>query len=98
MTWPIEHHPAVSPEVEAIELWHELQKPGLGAEFREDLRKIVIRIEKNPEHFAIVRRDVRQAMLTKFSYVVRFRWLKDRVRIVAVRHTSQATGGWQSRR
>jgi plasmid stabilization system protein ParE len=98
MTWPLEYHPAVRSEVEAVELWHEMQRLGLGDEFSEDLRAVVTRIEEHPEHFAIVRRDVRQAMLKKFSYVVRFRWLKNRVRIVAVRHTSQASGGWQSRR
>lgn len=97
MSWTLQFHPAVPLEVEAVELWHEMKKPGMGDDFRNDFHEVLGRIREHPEHFAIGIGDIRLAMFKKFSYVVRFRKMKDRVRIVSVKHTSQSSGDWLAR-
>lgn len=98
MSRRLEFHPAVRLEIEAIELWHEIKQRGLGDRFRDDVRDTLQAIREYPEHFAKTDRDIRMAPLKIFSYVVRFRWVGDRVRVVSVKHTSQGSGRWKSRR
>lgn len=93
----LEFHPAVPSEIEAIELWHEIKQRGLGTRFRDDIAATFETIRDHPEHFAKSERDIRMTRLMIFSYVVRFRWLDDRIRIVSVKHSSQGPGRWQSR-
>ena len=41
--------------------------------------------------------DIREGALTRFPYVVYYRVLADRIRVLAVYHTSRDPSGWQSR-
>lgn len=98
MSYTIEFHPALDDEIEALKLWYELQKSGLGNEFYNELFDRFTFIAASPLVFAIVEEDVRVARLKRFSYVVYFRVMNSRVRVLAVVHTSRMQGQWHIRR
>ena len=46
--------------------WYELQKPGLGEEFVEELDGFYQKIEVHPEYFGKIKKNLRQAALKTF--------------------------------
>lgn len=94
----LEYHLAVLPEVELIKLSYESNRVGLGEEFLAELKRFVLSIVDNPKQFAISKRDERIARMFQFPYLVRFRLLKDRIRILSVIHSARQTGDWTRRR
>jgi hypothetical protein len=98
MTSPLEYHLAVLPEIELIKLSYESNRVGLGDEFLAELRLFLEAIVKNPRRFAIVKRDERIARMLRFPYLVRFRLLSERIRILSVIHSARNTGDWTRRR
>ena len=98
MIYSLEFHPAVSDEIEVLKLWHELKRSGLGDKFYAELLKQFGVITANPLIFAIVEADVRVARLKRFSYLIRYRLIGTRVRVVSVVHAARVKGRWKFRR
>jgi plasmid stabilization system protein ParE len=48
--------------------WYEKQEPGLGAEFREELRATIERIRGRPLAFRVLHRDTRRARLETIPF------------------------------
>lgn len=97
MSLPLEFHPAVRREVDRAYRWYERQQPGLGTDFLDAVQHVLGEITANPARYGFAERDVREGMLTRFPYAVYYRVLSDRIRILAVYHTSRDPAGWQSR-
>jgi hypothetical protein len=58
--------PAAQDElVEALD-WYEQQSPGTGESLIAELNRITGRISTDPQHFPLVHRDVRRALLRRF--------------------------------
>ena len=98
MSYSLEIPPAVADEIEAIKLWHELRGKRLADKFHDELITQLEFIVENPKVFAIVSRDIRVARLKRFSYLIRYRIIGNRVRITSVVHSSRAKGRWRFRR
>ncbi len=77
--------------------WYELQQPGVGREFLDEAQATLIRVRDNPEGYATGRLGVRQALLSRFPYVVYFRVDPTVVVVIAVIHTSRHPRAWRSR-
>ena len=56
---------AAHAELKEAKAWYEDQREGLGAEFALNIEEAIERISKNPELYAIVRKDVRQALVRR---------------------------------
>jgi len=69
--------------------WYELQKPGLGEEFLEELDGFYQRIEVHPEYFGKIKKNFRQAVLKRFPFVLVYEIIKTEVVVFAVFHTSR---------
>ena len=69
--------------------WYELQKPGLGEEFLEELDSFYKRIEVHPEYFGKIKKNFRQAALKRFPFVLVYEIIKTEVVVFAVFHTSR---------
>ena len=92
------YHTSARRELNEAVLWYEDQKPGLGSQFFAAVQETIAHIVENPRRFPLVYRDLRQAPVSRFPYLVFFMPQADRLQIFAVFHTSRAPGIWKERR
>ena len=97
MTPPLSFHPAVRDEVDEAYRWYEARRTGLGDDFLAAMDQVLADIVANPQRYGLVSDDVREAPFTRFPFAVYYRVLPDRIRILAIYHTSRNPRGWQSR-
>jgi plasmid stabilization system protein ParE len=81
----------------AAQDWYELQSPGLGARFREELEAQVERMAEAPQRFPFMFKDVRRARLRQYPYGLFFRVLKDGVYVIACFHSRRDPTIWRDR-
>ena len=86
MTLPVSLRGSAERDIEEIEDWYELQRVGLGAEFRATLDGLFSRLSEHPEAFPVLYRENRRAVLRGFPFNVWFRVLPDRVLVLTVIH------------
>jgi|SRR5579871_3649300 len=77
--------------------WYEEQRAGLSLRFRSALDQVLSTIERNPERFAPIYRDLRRALLRRFPYGVLFVTRSDTTIVVGVLHTSRNPTLWRAR-
>lgn len=89
--------PEAAADLEEAAIWYEEQKAGLGAQFLARTEETVQRIQENPEHFPVILRNTRRAMLKRFPYSVFFRVLSQEILVVAVMHFRRNPIRWVRR-
>ena len=97
MSLPFDFHPAVRGETDAGYRWYEQQRSGLGTAFLDEIEQVLAEITANPARYGFADGDIREGALTRFPYAVYYRVLSDRIRVLAVYHTSRNPSVWQSR-
>ncbi len=97
MSLPLEFHPAVRDEIDDAHDWYEQRRHGLGGDFLDEVQRLLTEITANPTRYGFADADIREGPLTRFPYAVYYRVLADRIRVLAVYHTSRDPSGWQSR-
>jgi toxin ParE1/3/4 len=98
MNYSLELYPALADEIEDLKHWHEAQRTGLGERFYAELLHQFSLIISNPLIYAIRERDVRVVRLSGFSYLIRYRILGTKVRVLSVIHAARVKGRWKFRR
>lgn len=88
---------AAAEDVFAASLAYELERPGLGFRFEEELDAALVRVADRPLLYAEVSPLVRRALLRVFPYSVYFTILDDRARVFAVLHQHRHPDDWKSR-
>ncbi len=88
---------AASADLADAVTWYETHAPEVAPQFREAMRAVVARIERNPRQFALSPHATRRALLRRFPYLVIFREQADASYVVAVFHTSRDPKIWQRR-
>jgi plasmid stabilization system protein ParE len=94
---PLEFHPAVRNEIDHAHDWYEQQRPGLGADFLDEVQQVLAAITANPARYGFADADIREGPLNRFPYAVYYRVLAGGIRILAVYHCSRDPSGWQAR-
>jgi plasmid stabilization system protein ParE len=97
VTLPLDFHPAVRDEIDDAHDWYEQRQLGLGRDFLDEVQRVLAAITANPARYGFADADIREGLLTRFPYAVYYRVLTDRIRVLAVYHTSRDPSGWQSR-
>ena len=77
--------------------YYDLEYPGLGRRFREEVRKAALRIALHPEAWSRERGDVRKCLLHKFPYKLMYSIEKDHILIIAVAHQHRRPDYWVGR-
>jgi len=74
--------------------WYNSQQKGLGRRLREDMKKALLKIARNPKSFAIRYKGIRLANFEKFPYAAHFiiNEEKQNVKIIAVLHVKRKPG------
>lgn len=89
--------PEVREELNETYNWYEEQQPGLGDDFLDCVDELINRIQRMPELYAVVHRDVRRAVVRRFPYAIYYRMVFDRVIVLAVLHGRGDPNVWQTR-
>jgi plasmid stabilization system protein ParE len=98
VSFPLEFHPAVHNEIDGAYGWYEQRRVGLGGAFLDEVERVLTKLTANPACYGFAEADIREGLLTRFPYAVYYRVLVDRIRVLAVYHTSRDPSGRQSRR
>jgi toxin ParE1/3/4 len=97
MTLPLEYLPEVDDEVVAAYRWHEIERAGLGEEFLSAVRASLDDIQENPEANAVLYRKVRACLVRRFRYIIYYRILSDRIKVIAIQHAHRNPRAWRRR-
>lgn len=76
--------------------WYEQRRTGLGVEFVEAVGLVLSRIASQPDLFASVSENVREALVPRFPYCIYYRTQPKRILVIAVFHTSRDPLVWQN--
>ena len=88
MNYVLVFRPEVQEEVNEAYNWYEKQKLGLGDEFLDAVEQTLNRVSSMPESYQVVYRDVRRAVVKRFS---------SRVIVTAIFHARRDPKLWQTR-
>lgn len=83
--------------VEAYE-WYEECELGLGAEFMRCVDSCVNEIQRHPEMYPVVHKNIRQGVTRRFPYSLFYFTSDDTLSIVSVFHASRDPKIWKNRR
>ncbi|WP_020469822.1 type II toxin-antitoxin system RelE/ParE family toxin [Zavarzinella formosa] len=97
MSLPLEFHPDVQDEIDSAYRWYDQRQMGLGTDFLDAVQLVLSEVAVHPARYGFAERDIREGLLTRFPYAVYYRELADRIRVLAVFHTSRDPSRWQSR-
>jgi plasmid stabilization system protein ParE len=76
---------------------YELERPGLGFLFDEEVNAAIERIAQRPLQYPEISLAVRRALLRVFPYSVYFTIVDERVRVFAVLHQHRQPESWKGR-
>ncbi|MBL8527836.1 MAG: type II toxin-antitoxin system RelE/ParE family toxin [Burkholderiales bacterium] len=95
---PVLFRPAAEADVGDAYVWYERQRPGLGDQFRAELKATLQLIAERPELLQVLHRDTRRAPLHRFPYSVFYRVYPEAIVVVACMHGRRSPERWHSRR
>jgi plasmid stabilization system protein ParE len=96
MSLPVVLTPEARTEFDDAADWYE-QQTGLGAAFTAAVRDALNRIAAIPLLHQVVYKDIRRAVVRRFSYSIFYRADVDRVTVIAVFDNRRDPAIWQSR-
>jgi toxin ParE1/3/4 len=76
-------------EIRQAAIWYDDQSWGLSKKFIAELEYYYARIEKYPDSYKRVTKNIRRCLLETFPYIIFFSRLQNEVTILRVRHTKQ---------
>ena len=84
------YHLLIRPEAEAdlegAYRWYEDRSEGLGAEFLRSVDASLISLQKNPEAYQKIHKNIRRVLIRRFPYGIFYLFEKNTIAIVAVFH------------
>ena len=73
-------------DVTEIANWYNEKRNGLGMEFLDELELSVKKIKLNPFNYQVQKKNIRQAMLNRFPYLIIFEIEENEIVIYSVIH------------
>jgi plasmid stabilization system protein ParE len=97
MKYQLVVEPEAEVDLDEAYRWYESQRSGLGGEFIACVDAALERIREMPELHAVVYKNVRQALIRRFPYVLCYVLEEPLVSVVAVFHGHRDPAVWKSR-
>ena len=92
-----EFHRLAEYELNEAAQYYDLEEPGLGAAFLEEVDRCVQSIQAAPEAGAILRGTVRRRLLRRFPYALLYKIKPSGIRILAVMNPRRRPTYWAGR-
>jgi plasmid stabilization system protein ParE len=77
--------------------WYEVNQPGLGQQFLDEVQETLSSISEQPLAYTLVYRSVRRALLSRFPFGVFYVMSDPTLIVVAVLHGSRHPRSWKGR-
>lgn len=77
--------------------WYEKKRKGLGITFTRAIDQTICHLQDNPNSYAMVFQDVREALVKGFPYCIYFREEMNQILVLSIFHTARDPYGWQKR-
>jgi toxin ParE1/3/4 len=95
---PAVYHSMATADLLAAAVYYEMQRPGLGMEFLNEVEEAERRIQRNPKWYpAYGRKGVRFCQVRRFPYLLYYRETDTCIRVFAVAHGRRRPGYWSRR-
>jgi len=98
MTPTISIHEIAETEINEAADFYDLESPGLGNVFIDEIQRAIQSIVEFPAAAPLVRGRVRKRIVTTFPYSLVYAAREDEVRILAVAHHKRRPFYWRGRR
>ena len=89
--------PRAESDIQSAFEWYESQMPGLGEQYLGALREKLEFVREHPQASPVVYRNVRRAVITRFSYLVFYVVQLKRTSVLAVLHHARSPSSWPGR-
>ena len=83
-------------ELEDAEEYYELELAGLGAQFKDEIKRGLRRIRDFPEAWTKEKGDIRRYLLHKFPYKILYSIEKNYIYIIAIAHCHRRPNYWMN--
>jgi plasmid stabilization system protein ParE len=93
----IDWHPEALKEADEAIDWYARQSEEVAGVFLDELRRSLHRIADNPGRYARALGKSQRQIMARFPYTIIYRVSNERIRILAVAHTSRRPGYWLKR-
>ncbi len=99
MSYQVRILPVVSQDIRESIAWYNNQKKGLGKHFYAAVKSRIDYIRRNPQHYQTRYRNIRQAEVNKYPYLIHYIVEEDKKQVIVlgVIHTSRAPETWEKR-
>ena len=77
--------------------WHEVRVSGLGSDFLLSIDASLSSIQRTPEMYPIVYKNVRRGLVRRFPYGTFYVVEEDRIAILGILHARRDPKTWQDR-
>ncbi|MEW5984114.1 MAG: type II toxin-antitoxin system RelE/ParE family toxin [Acidobacteriota bacterium] len=91
-------HEGAEAEINEAADFYDLESPGLGGVFLDEIQRALQRIVDFPEAAPLVRGRVRKRIVTKFPYSLLYSMRGSEIRVLAVAHHKRRPFYWRGRR
>lgn len=90
-------HPDARLELREAADFYDLERPGLGTEFLDEVERAIGRIVENPESSPVILGHVRKCVISRFPFSVIYSVRDGVIRVSAFAHTSRRPFYWRER-
>jgi len=97
MTPRFAFRPEARDELLEAQAWYERRATGLGAAFGRAVEAAVESLQRTPQQYPVVHRDIRRVLLRRFPYAIFYRAADDEIIVLAVLHLARDPARWRSR-
>ncbi|HEY9073765.1 MAG TPA: type II toxin-antitoxin system RelE/ParE family toxin [Desulfobaccales bacterium] len=98
MNFSVRFHPDADAEINEAAAFLDIESPGLGLAFLDDLEHAIEVIVSHPVAAPILRGRLRRKVLRKFPYSIIYSIVGEEIRILAVYHQRRRPFYWHPRR
>ncbi len=85
-------HPLAKADIEHEARWYDAHQPGLGADFMDEVKRVISLIAEDPLRYSIRFGNWRRANLRRFPHSVFFQVISDQPVVFAVLHAKRKHG------
>jgi plasmid stabilization system protein ParE len=84
-------------EYDEAKEFYETEQPGLGSQFKEQIRHSLLRIQQYPQAWPPERKEIRRYIVHKFPYKILYSVQDDKIVVLAFAHLHRQPDYWADR-
>ena len=91
------YHPDARRDLSEAARWYRRRSKALSQRFRDEYRRLLVRIKREPATFRVLNSNRRQALFDVFPFEVTSVWIDETIFVLAVIHGRRDPDVWERR-